>query len=226
MTILFPIHILRPQNVAFDLDSRSLAGPASVNGQTQVVSGSAGIWKATLGSIIVKSRNAVLAHRAIAALLEGRLGSILIPLCRGYGPSSGAVLSADEEALFAEVPHSDDALFDDDTGYVGSLTNVVAAANAVAGTTTLVVTVNYAADTIQPGQHFSLDERLYRIRTFDATTGTMTIRPPLREAVTAGEVLNFDDPVCRMRLANDDGLDLELALRKFGTPTIQFVEDW
>lgn len=226
MTILFPIHILRPQNVSFDLDSRSLAGPASVSGSTQVVASSAGIWKATLGSIIVKSRNAVLAHRAIAALLEGRLGSILIPLCRGYGPSSGAVLSADEEALFAEVPHSDDALFDDDTGYVGSLTNVVAAADAVAGATTLVVTVNYAADTIQPGQHFSLDERLYRIRTFDSTTGTMTVRPPLREAVTAGDVLSFDDPVCRMRLANDDGLDLELALRKFGTPTIQFVEDW
>ncbi|MBZ9888129.1 hypothetical protein LB559_09275 [Mesorhizobium sp. BR1-1-3] len=225
MTIRWPCEVLRPQNVSFDLDSRSLAGPASVSGATQVVSSDAGIWKATFGSVIVKSRQAVLVHRALAALLEGRLGSILVPLCRAYGPSSGAVLSADQQALFAQVPHSDDAFFDDDTGYVGSLTDVVLAADAALRATTLTVTVNYAADDIQPGMHFSLGERLYRIRTFDADTGVMTIRPPLREAVTAGEHLDFDDPVCRMRLANDDGLDLELALRRFGSPSISFVED-
>lgn len=221
-TIRWPCEVLRPQNVAFDIDSRSLAGPASVSGASQVVSSEAGIWKATYGNIIVKSRNAVLAHRAIAALLEGRLGTILVPLCRAYGPSSGAV--ADQSA-FAQVPHSDDALFDDDAGYVGSLTNVVLAADAVVRATTLMVTVNYAADDIQPGMHFSIGERLYRVRTFDADTGTMIIRPPLREAVTASDRLEFDDPVCRMRLMQDDGLDLELALRRFGNPTIQFIED-
>lgn len=224
-TIRWPDDVLRPQNVSFDLDSRSLAGPASVSGATQVVASDAGIWKATFGSVIVKSRQAVLAHRAIAALLEGRLGSILVPLCRGYGPSSGAVLSEDEKALFAQVPHDDDAFFDDDTGYVGSLTDVVLAADAAVRATTLHVTVNYAADDIQPGMHFSLGERLYRIRTYDAPTGAMTIRPPLREAVTAGDRLEFDSPVCRMRLLQDDGLDLELALRRFGSPTVQFIED-
>ncbi|TIN83097.1 hypothetical protein [Mesorhizobium sp.] len=223
--IRWPEEVLRPQNVSFDIDSRSLAGPTSVSGATQVVSSDAGIWKATFGSIVVKSRGAVLAHRAIAALMEGRLGSILVPLCRGYGPSSSAVLTEDEKALFAQVPHSDDAYFDDDTGYVGSLTDVVLSADAAVRATTLMVTVNYAADDIQPGMHFSLGERLYRVRTFDADTGTMTIRPPLRDAVTAGDALDFDDPVCRMRLANDDGLDLELALRRFGSPTVQFVED-
>ncbi|MER9135112.1 hypothetical protein NKI20_02215 [Mesorhizobium sp. M0830] len=225
MTIRWPEEVLRPTNVSFDLDSRSLAGPASVSGATQVVASDAGIWKATFGNVVVKSRQAVLAHRAIAALLEGRLGSILIPLCRGYGPSSGAVLSADEEALFAEVPHSDDALFDDGTGYVGSLTNVVAAANAAVRATTITATVTYAADSIQPGQHFSIGERLYRIRTYDAGTGVMTIRPPLREAITAGDHLEFDDPVCKMRLAQDDGLDLELAMRRFSSPSVSFIED-
>lgn len=225
MTIRWPCEILRPQNVAFDLDSRSLAGPASVSGATQVVASDAGIWKATYGSVIVKSRQAVLVHRALAALLEGRLGSIIVPLCSAYGPSSGAVLTADEEALLEQVPHSDDSWFDDDTGYVGGLTDVVLAADAAVRATTLTATVYYAPDDIQPGMHFSLGERLYRIRTYDADTGVMTIRPPLREAVTAGDALNFDDPVCRMRLASDDGLDLELSLRKFATPTVAFIED-
>jgi hypothetical protein len=28
-----------------------------------------------------------------------------------------------------------------------------------------------------------------------------------------------------MRLASDDGMDLQLSLRRFGTPTVQFIED-
>ncbi|TIN10381.1 hypothetical protein [Mesorhizobium sp.] len=218
MTIRWPDAVLRPQNVAFDIAPRSLAGPSSVSGITQVVSSDAGIWKATLGNIIIKSRNAVLAHRAISALLEGRLGTILVPLCRAYQP-----VPADSDALYEDVPHSDDALFDDDTGYVGTVIDVVAAAPAAVRAVSMTVTVNYAGD-IEPGQHFSLGERLYRVRSFDADTGAMTFRPPLREAVADGDPLNFDDPVCLMRLASDDAMNLELALRRFGSPTVNFIE--
>lgn len=221
MTIRWPCEVLAPQNVAFDIAPRSLAGPSSVSGKSQVVSSDAGIWKATYGSLIVRSRDAVLAHRAIAALLEGRLGTILIPLCRAYQPvPEGAV----EAGLYDAVPHSDDAFFSDDSGYLGLVIDVVAAANAAVRATSMTVTVTYAGD-IEPGQHFSIGERLYRVRTFNATTGAMTFRPPLREAVIAGDRLEFDDPVCRMRLQEDSGMDLELALRRFGSPTVNFIED-
>lgn len=222
MTLRWPCEVLRPQNVSFDIDSRSLAGPASVSGATQVVASEAGIWKATYGSIIVKSRQAVILHRALAALLEGRLGTILVPLCRAYQPSTD---EAEDAGVYGQVPHSDGAFFGDDSGYVISpVIDVVLDADAAARATTISITVNYAGD-IQPGQHFSIGERLYRIRTYDPDTGAMTIRPPLREAVTAGDRLEFDDPVCRMRLLQDDGMDLELSLRRFGNPTIQFIED-
>lgn len=222
MTIRWPISRLRAQNVAFDIAPRSLAGPSSVSGFTQTVSADAGLWKATLGGIIVKSRAEVLAFRAIANLLEGRLGTILIPLCRAYQPvPDGAV----EDGLYDEVPHDDDTLFDDDTGYVGTVIDVVAAAPAAVRAVSMTVTVNYAGD-IEPGQHFSLgDGRLYRVRTFDADTGAMTFRPPLREAVLAGDRLEFDDPVLRCRLASDDAMNLELSLRRFGSPSVAFVED-
>lgn len=221
MTIRWPCEILVPRDVSFDIAPRSLAGPASVSGATQVVSSDAGIWKATYASIVVNNRSAVLAHRAISAILEGRLGSILVPLCRGYQPVPAGAVAA---GLYDQVPHGDDALFDDDTGYVGEVIDVVAAADVALRATAMAVTVNYAGD-IQPGQHFSLGERLYRIRTYDQETGAMTFRPPLREAVLAGDRLEFDDPVCRMRLASDDGMDLQLSLRRFGTPTVQFIED-
>ncbi|TPN43204.1 hypothetical protein [Mesorhizobium sp. B1-1-7] len=222
MSIRWPCDVLVARDVSFDLAPRSLAGPASVSGATQVVASDAGIWKATYGSIVVNKRNAVLAHRAIAALLEGRLGSIVVPLCRAWQPVPEGAVAA---GLYEPVPHSDGAFFSDGSGYaIGAVIDVIAAADADIRATTLTAVVNYAGD-IQPGQHFSVGERLYRIRSYDPVTGTMTIRPPLRDAVATGDRLDFDDPVCRMRLLNDDGMDLELSLRKFGTPTVQFIED-
>jgi len=223
MTIRWPEDVLRPQNVSFNIAPRSLAGPTSVSGVTQIVASDAGLWKITFGSIIVKDRAAVITHRAISTLLEGRLQPILVPFCRAYQPAS-AVGTAD--GLYDEVPHSDDAFFDDDTGYVGGSTEVVSAAmdaRAVSG----AVTIAYGGP-IEPGQVFSIGERAYRLRTVVYTgtnTANITFRPPLREAAPYGTFLNFDDPIVRCRLASDDSMDLELALRRFATPTVQFVED-
>ena len=92
MTIRWPIGILPARDVSFDIASRSLAGPTSISGKTQTVSTDAGLWKATLGSILIRDRNSRLAFRAIANLLEGRLNPILVPLCRGDQPiAEGAV---------------------------------------------------------------------------------------------------------------------------------------
>jgi hypothetical protein len=211
--------------VAFDLAPRTLAAPASVSGITQVVATDAGIWKATYGDVLISKRDHVLMFRALGALLEGRLGSILVPLCYAYQPR----VDTDPGAVppFWEVPHSDEAFFDDGSGYVGTINSVTLVgalpARAIAGN----ITIAYGG-TIEPGQHFSIGERLYRVRTVtytDATHATITFRPPLREAASAGAVVDFDDPVCRMRLATDSAMDLELALHRFGQPTVTFLED-
>lgn len=221
MTIRWPNGVLRPQNVSFDIAARSLSGPASVNGKSQVVSSDAGIWKATFGSLLVRDRAAVLTHRAISTLLEGRLNPILVPLCRGYQPIPG---EARQYALYDHVPHSDETPLSDGSEYQGGVISVYASSGAPMRAVSMAVTVEIAGD-IQPGQHFSLDERLYGVRSFDADTDELSFRPPLREAVEDGARLEFDDPVCRMRLATDDAMDLELALRRFGSPTVNFIED-
>lgn len=177
MTIRWPRAVLRPQNASFDIAPRSLAAPSSVSGVGQVVSSDAGIWKATFSNVVIRDRQHVLAFRAIANLLEGRLGSILVPFCRAYQPVPG-----NADGLYEPVPHSDDSFFDDDTGYVGRVINVVTvgsmALRAVSGT----VSVNYAGE-IEPGQHFSVGERLYRVRSFKETVpatpaGTVTADAP------------------------------------------------
>lgn len=222
MTIRWPVGILPPRNVGFDLAPRSLSAPASIGGATQVVASDAGIWKATYGDVRVTGIDAVLTWRAIAALLEGRAGQVLIPLCRGYQP-----VIRDPADLYDEVPHDDDTFFDDDTGYVGATTFVHFASAAAVRAVSASVTIGYGG-TLQPGQHFSVGERLYRLRSVSYVTGaqaSITFRPPLREAVAAGTRLEFDDPVCRMRLASDAEMDLELQMRRWATPTLNFVED-
>lgn len=221
MTIRWPVGVLPPQNAAFDIAPRTLAGPSSVSGKTQVVSSDAGIWKATFSNVLVRNRDSVLTHRAISTLLEGRLNPILVPLCRGYQP---APAEADEYELYDRVPHSDETPFSDTSLYQGGVISVTAREAAPVRAVSMLVDVDVAGD-IQPGQHFSVEERLYRVRGFDPDSGELTFRPPLREAVEAGAELNFDDPVCRMRLASDSGLDLELAMRKWGSPTVNFIED-
>lgn len=221
MTIRWPIKVLPAQDVAFDIAPRTLAGPASVSGATQVVSSDAGIWKARLGGIVITRRDAVLTFRAIANLLEGRLGTILIPFCRAYQPTLNI------DGILDPVPHSDDTFFSDGSGYVGATVEVSLASGIAARSVSASVNIAYG-DTLQPGQHFSIGERAYRLRTVVYTsdsTANITFRPPLREAALAGTRLEFDDPVVRMRLASDTEMDLELQGRRRSFPTVNFIED-
>lgn len=224
MTIRWPERVLRPQNVAIDIASRSLSGPPSISGSVQVVSSDAGIWKATFGSVVMNARDHVLAWRGIQTLLEGRLGSILVPNCRGYQPVSQV---AKDLALYAPVEHSDGAPFADGAGYQGQGVDAKLTASVAARAVSASISVRHAAQ-LEPSQRFSIGERMYALRSVVYTgteTASIAFRPPLREAAVAGARLNFDDPVCRMRLATDDAMDLELALRRFGSPTVNFVED-
>lgn len=223
MTILWPIAILPPANDgAFNLAPRSLATPAAVSGNTQVVSSDAGIWKATFRDVYVRGEDRVLAFRGLAELLEGRLNPVLLPFCRKYQP-----VIREPAGLTAAVPHDDEAGFDDGAGYVGGTTDVELAAGIAARAVSASVIVNYGG-TLQPGHRFSIGERGYSLRTVayaSATEAAITFRPPLREAADAGARLEFDDPVVRMRLASDAEMDLDLQLRRFGQPTVNFVED-
>lgn len=223
-TLRWPERVLRPQSVAFNIAPRSLAAPSSVSGFTQVVSSDAGIWTATFENVVVTDRTKVLAWRGISALLEGRLTPILVPLCRAYQPVPDGAVDA---GLYDPVPHSDDSPFDDDSEYQGRVIDVTFSSAAAKRATSANITVTYA-DTLQPGQHFSVGERLYRLKTVvysSDTAAAITFQPPLREAVSIGDSLEFDDPVCRMRLASDGEMDLLLDGRRRALPTVSFIED-
>ena len=204
MTFAWPMDVLRPRAFKIDPAWRSTRGAPSINGKTQVVSSDAGIWVATLGNIDVRGKDRILAFRGISTQLEGMLNPILIPLGRAWQPYH---------------PY-DTHLYDE-----GQLViDVVAAGSVGLRGVQIAVTVNHA-EALQAGQHFSVNERLYRVRSYNADTHVLTFRPPLREAIANGTRLEFDNPGCRMKLASDGEMDLDLQMLKAAEVSVNFVED-
>lgn len=81
--------------------------------------------------------------------------------------------------------------------------------------------------TLVAGHGFSIGQRFYEIKeitSHDASSATVKFWPPLRDAVGATAAVEVQSPVCRMRLAGDQEMDLDLMLRKRGEVTISFVE--
>ena len=225
MTILWPRDLLPPQQPMFYIAPMNVSGPISGSGAADVISGDAGFWRASYGSVVVTTRDRILTWRGISAKLQGRLFPILIPFCGMYQPFPPG---SDGKPVFPPlaVPHSDDAFFSDGTGYksrvIRVLLNGELRVRAVSGKVDIVTD-----SLIEPGQVFSFGERMYEIVDVarDGNSATLTWQPPLREAVPDGTQLNFDRPVCRMRLASDNEMQLTLDLNKRGFPSVNFVED-
>lgn len=220
---LWPVNVLRPQRLSFDLAYRSLAGPSSISGVGQVVASDAAIWKAAFEQVIIrKGTSAVLAFRAISTLLEGRLNPVIVPVCPAYQP-----FDPEWRGVLNGVPHSDRSPFSDGGLYRSRLIDIRLSSNIPLRGTTANVSIIVGVN-LQPGQHFSIGDRLYRIRTVQMTgenTATITFRPPAREPVSAGTELEFDRPVCRMRLASDSEMDLSLDTNPWAYPSVRFIED-
>lgn len=228
MAIVWPCDVLVPRNVAVDPAFRSLSGPSAVSGFTQAVASDAGIWKAVFDGIPVHDAfggSLVQLWRAIAVQVEGRLNPILICVHDiERKPYPAGISDAD---LRIAVPHSDDTVFGDDTGYLSSVIDVSLSAPAQVRATTLEVTKSLSGD-LEPGHRFSMGERLYQVRSVtsqDGGSATIKIWPPLREGWGAGARLEFDRPVLRVRLASDKEMDLPLELGRWSFPSVNFIED-
>lgn len=209
--------LLAPLSVAVDVLNRSVAGTPSLSGLSQHVVSSAGVWAITYTGVGLTGPARIKTWRAIQALAEGRVNRIVVPIReRSYL----------KPATRSHAPHEDDAPHDDGADYAGDVDAVVAA-DAPRGATTLRIATAVAA-LVDAGQHCSVRDRLYRIKTVDdVTAGVATVRvwPPLREAVTAGAVVALVSPTCTVRLASDGEMDHALSALQSAAPTVRFIED-
>lgn len=175
-----------------------------------------GYWRADFSNGSTRTREQGLAWRALTAALDGGATAVNVRLC---------------ERLFAPVlpmprplPHDADAILADDSEPPRGAAYVTAAAAPLRATTLVISGDSERA--LLGGELFSIEHptwghRAYRV--IAVAGNTLTIRPPLREAVGAGTALEFDYPRCRMRLAGT--VSNPTSGGRYTSCALAFVED-
>lgn len=194
--LLWPECALIATRISVKANSPTVSPGRSFTSLERVVQPDAGSWEIELQDIPISSLADVLLWREIESGLNGRANNILVPVYEGK-------LSG---------------------------TPIAATANANVAIGAVIVQVNKTAGAaLQPGQQFSdLVGRMYRIKSVVSVAGninTVKVWPPVRTPITSGDALEFNKPVCRCRLASDDGMNVMLELLTAARPSVRFLED-
>lgn len=200
--VTWPDDTLKPKDVALAIRAFSAGGGRTLRGIEQVVQPDAGRWEISFGNIPIRTNDDVLRWRELEVLIGGRAKTVLVPAHDGKrAPWPGGVPGA-------------------------AITATIFGAISRRATTGFITVTSGAA--LEEGMHFSVSERLYRIREITSTVGSLygfTFFPPAREAMSNGATAEFRRPVCRCRLASDDQMNVVLDVLRYAFPSIVFLED-
>lgn len=220
-TPVFPTALFAFDEQEIDVERRTITGGVSLSGFEDVIeTDGGGRVFAEFANGPLLEREHQLAWRAIGARFGGGTVPIIVPFCdKLHQPYGGEHL----------VPHSDDTTFSDETEYEGGGPAATVAESALLRATTISLAINFAQELIG-GEWFAIDHptkgwRAYNIATIveqDATSAVVTFLPPLREAVSVGEVVDFAEPKCTMRVDGRPPRRLEIG--RYGEASIRFVE--
>jgi hypothetical protein len=175
-----------------------------------------GFWQADFTNGDTSERDDTLAWRAINAALDNGATAVIVEFCdRLHTPNGG-------EMGVAGSPDQ----FGDGRSFTGP--GVVASAVAPANLRATSLGISIASEReLIGGERFTIvhptwGERVYEL-TGAPSGSTIKFRPPLREAVTTGTALDFDNPRCKMRRVSDP--TNALSIGRYGSCSISFVED-
>lgn len=211
----FPTALFAFDDQEVDIERRRLTGGTALSGEEdeiQIDGGGRIFADFANGPLLEREHN--LAWRAIKTLAdEGAV--FIVPFCDKLHQPYG------NEHL---VPHSDNAEFADDTDYSGG--SAIATITAPAALRATVITITGAfSQPLIGGEWFSIDHpakgwRAYRIASIDGSS--ISFRPPLREAVQAGDEADFSEPRCLMKQQGQASARMEIG--RYGEAAIRFVE--
>lgn len=197
----FPTHLFNPAAIKLRLAGSTIEGGEALSGESDVVrTDGGGYWMVTLSGVDLRSPDLIRAWRAWEDHLEDGVTRCLVPVAdvrQAPRPIAGARLASPS----ALVGDDDNPYFPEAIAFATPfiVATVVNAADLRA--TTLTMNVERGAR-LQGGEIFALEHptvgrRIYRtgrVTSRSGQTAVVTIRPPLREAITAGIVADFDWP--------------------------------
>lgn len=221
---VFPTRLLKPAMLQPSLIGAAVEGGRTLSGDAQYAEMSGGgRWAVEFSDIALLATAQVKAWRALSAALDSGVTPLLVPLADRrhqplldpkYSGSDPFGLAIWDEGLTPWSPEE-----------------ITAAASGAVPVRQTEISFSYTGGAaLQGGEHFSFAHptmgwRLYRITRVKAAAGgsyTVEFRPPLREAVAPGELLNFESPRCTMRL--DGEMDAPLEMWRWARASVRFVE--
>lgn len=190
---VFPTGLFGFNGREYGIEGQTLRGPTSLSGEQDVSSTDGGgrVFAELSGGALL-DREKVLAWRALLTGLEDGVTPHIVYLCdKRHSPYGGEHL----------VPHSDGTPLSDGSLYSGGGPTAEIVADAPLRAVSLVLAVTSLRPLIG-GEWFSIEHpakgwRAYTVKSV-ADDGTVTFRPPLREAVTAGDAVELSQPRCLM----------------------------
>lgn len=218
----WPGDLLTPLECRPNPNPFTRSGGRSLGGVKPAVRTDLGFWTIDLVGVPVHSADQRRTWNAIRRHLSGSAGVIVVP---AWSLDTAPYASGEFEAATV-LPHDDDTLFDDDTGYEQSAISVVSDGVTPLGATTIRLRI-INADTNLVGVRFSYEHALYETGPAIEINGdiwTVSISPAVRALIPSGADLEFDRPTCVCRLADDRGMDGGVDAVPFERRSVSFVE--
>jgi len=229
--IYVPASLLRYRSVEPELSARVIAPGLSGAGVIPKMSvDGGGLWTIAFGEIQLSTPAHRQAWRAINAMCDGGVNKLIIPFV-DLPHQPWPIVSGKPLTSYDTIPHDDGSLFSDGSGYVQSVIDAEIVTSAALRSTSLRIRMNYSGG-LMGGEHFSIEHpvmshRMYRIgRVVERDDGDfdVVIRPPLREAVSGGEILDFDAPKSIFEPETPGGLNIGTDIIGMARPSPMLIE--
>lgn len=229
--IVAPRCLLRGETSSWNLVSGSMSpGQTASGGFPFATFPGGGLWQAAHSSLALKGDDAIRAFRAIRSQAKSAVVPIIVYRNDGM-LAPWPVVNGRRVTTYGSLPHSDDSFFSDDSGYVQPVISASVVSAADVNATSITIRFDYGGPP-RGGESFSLFHasqgwRLYEIGfVTDNGNGTYMISftPWLRDAVAAGDAVEFDAPRCTMRMADPSSMNMALPNYKLARPDASFIE--
>lgn len=217
---VFPAHIFNPTKVRAVIERKSVSGGVSLSGvEDTMLTDGGGRWVISFSGISLDSPEALNAWEAWNGYLAGGNADVLVPVL--------SVSTAPRPALgkgFADPSDiwADHHLFPTQVRFAAPYIEASVTAGAALRATSLGISVARGSP-IRGGEKVGIGDRVHRIGR-ETSPGTFSVEPPLRAAVSAGTVANFDWPVVKCRSVPGQDWSADVEFGQFADVEITFVE--
>jgi hypothetical protein len=215
-----------------DIAGAAIDGGRAMSGVGSAVDFSGGgFWTVTYSEIAVFTPDQHRYWTLLRNRLNGGVRSISVPLLTDWVGPFPTDANGTPQAMLQRISFDDGAFFDDGSGFAESTVEAEIAVNAALNAGTVSIRMILGQE-LQGGETFSIahpnkGDRAYSIDEIDSVVGnvvTCSIRPPLREAVTAGTYAEFSRPRCLMRLPPGATLPWSVRPNWESRPSVTFIE--